>query len=157
MQIEKPSFAAGNLDLAITVANQFLKGERGFFDEVRQIPAFDYSKHVATGKPVSGKEVVEELSRKVDVTVQTYKPWNPWTRALAKTLPGTVIYLNARTLDRSVPSLVATLIHESVHIADNAQKALSFGHGNNYAAGKENSAPYKLDAIAERIASKVNA
>ena len=94
------------------------------------------------------------LSQKVNVTVQTYKPWVFWSRALATTYPGTVIQLNAYQLKRSVSSFVDTLIHECVHIADNHPEQLCFGHGNNYSKGKENTAPYKSGAISEEIASQ---
>jgi hypothetical protein len=153
MKIETPAFADADLQKAITISNELLEGKRGFFDEVRPIQAFDLSKTVATGKPVTGEDVVAQLAQKVDVTVQKWWPWNIFSRAYATTYPGTVIYLNARKLDRSVPSLVSTLIHETVHLADNDSKTRSFGHGDNYAKGKENTAPYRLETIAEKIAS----
>ncbi len=155
MRIEKPSFASEDLGEAIDIANRLLEGGEGFFEEVRQIQAFDFSENKATHKPVSGSEVVDQLSRQINVTVQAWKPFNCFTRAYATTRPGTVIYLNAYKLDREVTSLVGTLIHESVHIVDDQPDELSFGHGDNYSKGKENSAPNQLATIAERIAAKI--
>jgi hypothetical protein len=155
MKIQTPEFADANLKQAVAITNELLEGKRGFFDEVRQIKAFDFSKNVATQKPVTGEEVVTQLAQKVDVTVQKWTPWYIFSKAYATTVPGTVIYLNARKLDRSVSSLVSTLTHEAVHIADNDPKTRFFGHGNNSPKGKDNTAPYKLDAIAERIAASI--
>ncbi|MEI6243111.1 MAG: hypothetical protein WCP39_06880 [Chlamydiota bacterium] len=65
-----------------------------------------------------------------------------------------VIYLNERKLPgKSFPSLVSTLVHESIHILDRNPTVRTFGHGNNFAKGKENTAPYRLQSIAERIAT----
>lgn len=151
MRIEKPSFADNNLNQAIAIANEMLEGKRGFQHEVRQITAFSMSKiNPATKKPFTGAEIVDLLSQKIDVTVQKYKPWYIWSKATAYTDPGVpIIHLNARNLNRSVASIVNTLIHESVHVID---KNLCFAHGSNVAKGKDDTAPYKIGEIAEKLA-----
>ena len=77
------------------------------------------------------------------------------TSANAVTLKNsTIIRLNVFKLARPTEELVSTLVHECVHIADN-QPNLSFGHGNNFfPSWKKNSAPYRIDQIAQRIASE---
>jgi hypothetical protein len=80
-------------------------------------------------------------------------------RAYASTSGG-VFTINVRKLmswrgdpKRSIPSLVGTLVHEYVHIVDNATEE-DFGHGDNYAAGKENSAPYWIGELAVDFANE---
>jgi hypothetical protein len=156
MRIDKPDFAAKhpNIDKAITFSNQLLQGKYGFFEKVREVKAFDYSMNRNTKQPVSGAEIVPLFSQKIDVIVKLFKPWIFWSKAIASTTPGTpVIWLNQYMLDRSVDETVGTFIHECIHIVDN-NKNLSFGHGNNYAKGKKNSAPYRIEKIAQEAIAK---
>jgi hypothetical protein len=149
MKIIAPDFASDNLGLAIKLANQLLDGKRGFFREVSQVKAFDMSFNPETRKPYNGKEILYLLSQKVDIVVQKYKSWLLWSKATAYTMPGVpVIHLNERRLNRSVASLVGTLLHECVHTVD---PNLRFSHGGNFEDGKSNTAPYKIGNIAEKI------
>jgi hypothetical protein len=151
MHIDTPNFASSNLRQAIQTANEMLSGKRGFFQEVSLIQAFDLSMNPATHRPFSGKEVVAMLAQGVRITVDQYKPWNFWSKAIAYADPGTpVIHLNVRKINRSVPSIVNTLMHESVHIVD---RKLNFAHGSNSSTGKDETAPYKIGEIAEKLAS----
>jgi len=157
MRIETPDFAKNypNMTKAIDISNRLLQGDGGFFSKIREIKAFDYSKNRANHQPVSGAEIAALFAKKIDVSVQTYKPWYIWSKAIAATTPGEhVIRLNQYKLDRSVEETTATFIHECVHILD-TEKNLSFGHGNNYARGKERSAPYQIEKIAQDIISKM--
>ena len=157
MRIETPDFARNypNLNEAVKLANQMLQGDHGFFDEIRKINAFEYSKNYSTHQPVSGNDIAPLLAQKIDITVKKYKPWYFWSKAIASTIPGVpVIRLNQYKLDRPIDETAATLIHECVHIVD-TQKKLSFGHGNNYAAGKGLSAPYLIEKIAQEIITKI--
>ena len=156
MKIETPTFATKypNLAEAITISNRLLRGDYGFFTKIRDVTAFDYSTNRSTHQPVSGADIVPLFAKKIDVAVQQYKPWYVWSRAVASTTPGTsVIHLNQNKLDRTVEDTVATLIHECVHIID-TEPHLSFGHGNNYARGKEHSAPYLIEKIAQEVIAK---
>jgi hypothetical protein len=155
MRIQMPMnpLSNPNLGRSIRFANELLAGGRNFFEEVRVIPRFDLSQNKKTGVPVSGNDLVPLFAGNIDVIVKTYKPFWWFSKAVAMTKGGGVIYFNERKLpQKSFESLVSTLIHESVHLIDRDPKVMSFGHGNNYAKGKENTAPYKLQDIAERIA-----
>lgn len=86
----------------------------------------------------------------MDATIKPWKPFNPWTSAIATTFknkPGE-IYINVRKISqRSVAEYVASLVHEALHLPP-----LSFGHGSNSPKGKESSVNYWLDARAEEWA-----
>ncbi len=76
-----------------------------------------------------------------------YKPWK-----FIKT-DKKIIHLNGYKLDRAVPSLVGTLAHELVHVADSLS-SYSFGHGNNKPEGKQNTAPYWVGTCAKKLCDK---
>ncbi|HVK82087.1 MAG TPA: hypothetical protein VM915_15905 [Verrucomicrobiae bacterium] len=55
---------------------------------------------------------------------------------------------------RSVASIVNTLVHEFVHNVDmfgDGARGIDFGHGNQSSVGKEETAPYWIGDLAERI------
>lgn len=150
MQIQPPNFANqyNNLTDAINIANRLLKGEGQFFEKIRDVQSFDLSWNKVGVRPVSGADIVPLYAQKINVTVERYWPWYVWSKALASTVPGTsIIHLNARSMNRPTEELVATLMHECVHILDK-EKGISFGHGNNYATGKSETAPYRIEKIA---------
>ena len=62
------------------------------------------------------------------------------------------IYINTAKLDRSLGSVVATLLHEFIHMVDNYDTLHSYGHGDNSARGKQNTAPYWIDNLAQHHA-----
>ena len=132
MRIEMPARAhrSPTLSEAVEFANRLLQGEGHFLEEVSSIPSFLFSKNRETGKPVTGPEVVSALARNILATVRTYTPWYRSKACGGVKRRTTIIRLNTQKLDRPIEELVATLIHECVHIADN-RPALSFGHGNN--------------------------
>ena len=154
MKIQMPEFAINLPDLteAINISNLLLNGEGEFFEKVRAIPSFAMSKHGTSKKPVTGEEVATLMAQKIDATVQTYKPFFARSKATAATVKGSdVIRLNMLKLDRPIVDLVATLVHESVHIADRV-KGMSFGHNGNSSRGKALTAPYRIEAIARELA-----
>lgn len=88
--------------------------------------------------------------------VHIYYPRWRWSKAIGYYDPRYPrnIYLNGYKLGRTQGSIVATLWHELVHAVDDIYKDLSFGHGNNtWTPEKEESAPYKIDYIAEVLVS----
>ena len=76
--------------------------------------------------------------------IKTYRPWNPWSKALAYVSPKepNVIYINSRRLNRSIASIAGSIAHETIHVLDNKYTDANFGHGNNSPKGKENTVPY---------------
>jgi hypothetical protein len=64
------------------------------------------------------------------------------------------IFINTSKLndeDRRVSDVANTLIHEMIHNLDLKIEYARFGHGNNSAAGKSQSAPYRIGRIAQRV------
>ena len=84
--------------------------------------------------------------------VRFYKPRWPWSAALAYVQGNNpkTIYINERKLNRSEASIAATIAHEYIHVLDNYTPE-SFGHGDNYASGKDNSAPYYFGQVVEEV------
>ncbi len=87
--------------------------------------------------------------------IRTYRPKWVFSKAnayvtLAQPL---TIFLNSRKLWRSCGSIVNTLVHECVHIADygdDPHGQINFGHGDNsYSSAKDSSAPYWIGKWAE--------
>lgn len=88
----------------------------------------------------SGEEICEKLSMKKDLLpVFTYKPFNPWTRAIGY-YDGNAIYINSRKLpSMSHKDIIANCVHEYAHHC-------SFTHGNNFPSEEKAmySVPYFL-------------
>lgn len=61
------------------------------------------------------------------------------------------IFINTAKINRSLGSIVATYIHEYIHLLDNIDKTHYFGHGDNKRKGKENTAPYWIDNLAQSL------
>lgn len=100
---------------------------------------------------MSNKDVAADIMRRcrhLSVTVLPWKPFNPFTSAIATTYkdrPG-LIYINIRKLSsRNVSDYVATLVHETLHV-------IGYGHGSNSGQGKEpklSSVPIAVASIAK--------
>ena len=76
--------------------------------------------------------------------------WTPkwrWTKAIAMTNDDGKIHLNVHKMNRHTAEIVETIIHETIHIADDGSE-FSFGHGSNNPKGKKNTAPYLIGALA---------
>ena len=119
------------------VANILVKNVK-FLEGIGKMEKFDFS-------TLSGAEIASWFQPQT-IEIKLYKPFNCFSRALGKSLKNRVVYLNARKLDRPVESLVNTIIHELIHVLDVDEKC---GHGDSWAKGKEDSAPYKIGGFAE--------
>jgi hypothetical protein len=75
---------------------------------------------------INSSKIVEFLTRpRLTVDVYTYKPFNPWTKAIAY-FDGKAIHFNIRKLPNlSVAEITGTLLHEYAHYC-------GFTHGNNF-------------------------
>ena len=118
---------------------------------------------VSLGFPVYNADKFYETTRHfVDyipvnpLTVKTYRSKNPWSSALGYFSPSQPdhIFLNSRKLNRTKGSIVATLIHEMIHYCDYLNNTESYGHGDNSSNGKENTAPFYIDNIAESMVDR---
>ena len=133
---------------AITEASRVLSDEN-FYRLINQKNVFDYSNCTAS-------QVTDAIkSCSLQLSIRTYK--HPWGPSLGKEYPSdpTGIYINIarRKFDeRTIPSVVNTLIHEAVHAADADNVSLDFNHGDdNKSIGKGNSAPYWIGCLAEML------
>jgi len=106
----------------------------------------------------TGEQIVDDINNTPNNTpnnlhVRLYKSKNPFTSSLGYYSPSTPndIFLNSRKLNRSKGSIVSTLIHEWIHYCDDCNTHESYGHGDNSPIGKENTAPFLIDNIAESI------
>jgi len=134
---------------AVESANELILNNE-FLSRIASIDSFDMAN-------CSGREIVsliEMFIRKAfgDLEVVVYKSKNPWSKAYGYFNPAqpNKIYLNSRKLNRSVASIVASLVHELIHYLD-SNSDFSFGHKDNNPIGKENTAPYLIDALAESM------
>ncbi len=101
-----------------------------------------------------GKGVKEFYFQGLTMTVKTYKPWWPWSKALGYFKPSEphTIYLNSRKLNRSRGSITSSLWHELIHAIDNQDLSHEFGHKDNtWTPEKEETAPYKIDNFVHEL------
>lgn len=128
--------------LATKYANDILQNE-DFYERISNKDSFDMSD--ATPKQISRFLKESDL----EFVVKPFKPRGiankiKYRKTLALTdrrYPNT-LFLNVNKLNREAESIAATIIHESIHALDNSVKEFSFGHGDNDASGKGNTAPW---------------
>jgi hypothetical protein len=67
-----------------------------------------------------------------------------------------VVNLNLWHLNRPVESICNSLVHGCLHALNSIYPDFKFGHGDYHLAGKENTAPYRIGAVAEKLLSGGN-
>jgi hypothetical protein len=127
---------------AVQNANSIL-ADPSFFQQVSVMPVFAYSTY-------NGAQVAAEMQGLAQaIEVNTY--WNPFSGATAKTQ--TTHNINTDKLNRSNPSIVNTLIHESVHFTDWAVNDQWDYTDQDVYETPPISAPYSIGALAESMAT----
>lgn len=134
---------------SIKLANNVLE-DSDFYTRLSKIKGFDYSDIT--------EEVLSKLifdSQKI-ASVIIKRKQNPFSAATAYTKPAypTLIFIyNSYLTSKEVNAIdiACTLIHEFVHLIDYESADYDFGHGNNYNAGKENTAPYAIEKVTRDI------
>lgn len=127
---------------AVQDANRIL-AEPSFFQQVAAMPVFAYSTY-------NGAQVATEMQGLAQpIEVNTY--WNIFSRATAKTQ--TTLNINTAKLNRSNPSIVNTLVHESVHFTDWAVNGQWDYTDRDVYEDPPVSAPYSIGALAESMAT----
>lgn len=135
---------------AVEKANKLLESKE-FYEELAKIKNFD-------GTNITG-EVLANLIKisKVEAIVEIYKSKWPWSSVNAYTSPQQpdIIKLNYNQFKkRKDPnSWAVTLIHEYIHLVDFENLDYTFGHEGNLRKENENTAPYKVEKIAEKLLS----
>ena len=130
---------------ATSKANRLLLTDEFYMAIKNKSTDFDMS----TASPEYISEFIWKNKEDVTCNVKTYS--KRFTKALAyftRSRPND-ININTYKLNRSMGSIVATLIHEYVHMVDHVDKKHSFGHGSNSRKGKQNTAPYWIDNVAQ--------
>ena len=118
-----------------------IANDKGFQKELAAKKSFDYTDD-------NGLKVLDKMLSKKCV-IRTYKTRNPWSSVYATTFRTNRrdLYLNRRKT-RSISSWVGTSHHECSHL-------YGYSHGDNSRAGKGNSVPYWIGALATRYAKKI--
>ena len=135
------------LKRAVEEANKLIVNYE-FLNEIKIKKHFD----MATCDPKVIARDMEQYKH-IDFYVKGY--YKRFTRALAyfdSRYPDR-FFINEAKLNRSFASIVATLIHEWVHFLDHLNKNHYYGHGDNRREGKQNTAPYWIDNLAQHMIS----
>jgi hypothetical protein len=139
------------VELAISVANAITSSSK-FYRLIAEKPEpfdADYTSDEATPAAVANALQCSTVS----VNVRLRKHWR-WVLGWVNGDDHENINLNVRRLRRPVADIVRTLVHEWVHAVD-MKSELDFHHGTNDASGKQNTAPYWIDALAGQLATEV--
>lgn len=129
---------------AVPIANQILQAPQ-FYQQIAAMPVFAYS--TFNGAQVAA--VMQDITQ--PARLESY--WWPFSRVTAKTK--TEININAAKLGRGIPSVVNTLVHESVHYSDWASNLDFLFTDRNAYENPPVSAPYKIGALAETMIPNV--
>ena len=152
----KATFAGDDPGLteAVKYVNEILNPDESFWRQIREKAKFDYATIPSTE--------VERRVRLIDsiMKVKLWKPswWLAWkyTKTVAVTdsaYPRTLLY-HSKFIGNDVGSKVNTIVHEFIHnvdVFDDGDKTEQMGHGDNDPTGKEDSAPYWIGGLAERL------
>jgi hypothetical protein len=119
------------------ISNCVLNHE-GFIKEVSAIEKFDFTFD-------KGIEVIAKYRQDKVTNIKLIKPKAFWSSMVATTFAGNTddFFLSTKKNPRPMPSMINTAIHERGHL-------VGYGHGDNYAKGKEDSVNYKLGSISEK-------
>jgi hypothetical protein len=84
--------------------------------------------------------------------IQVYYPRWRWSKAIGyfdKNKPNYIFVNGYRYPKISVKNLVSLFYHEMAHAMDALDEKYSYGHGSNWAKGKERTFPYSLNRFVE--------
>ncbi len=139
-----------NVKVAIEMANSILLNPK-FYQKIRAKSKFDLS----TASPQIIANLIQGSSLEFEVDLFYPSGWRAikYGKTFAYTdhqYPNT-LFLNLKKLKRNPENITATIIHESIHALDHECSEYTFGHGNNSAKGKGDTAPYWIGNLANRI------
>jgi hypothetical protein len=139
-QMLQLNYSGSNIKIIESVkkANEIL-ADTGFYNQVNAIREFDNTVY-------SGHQILAEMKSIKTVEITEY--FKRHTRTTAKTQ--TKISINTAKLNRSLASIVNTLVHESIHAADwLVNRHWNYTHKTQYEEIPPISAPYIIGSIAE--------
>lgn len=133
---------------AVSKANALLQNEQ-FYQAIMQQSRFD----MADISPVEIAVMMRNAN--ISMQVELYYAMSP-----VKNIDGYqdpehpgVLFLNIWQLERPLASVCNTLVHGCVHQVNARYQQYSFGHGDSTPSGKENTAPYFIGHLAQRMVS----
>lgn len=106
-----------------------------FYEEIAKVENYDET-------DLTPKQISEKISESTN-TIAVYSYVRYFSKVIAKFQYGN-IYLNSRKQVRKPEYNANTIVHEWTH-------SLGFTHDGNYAKGQQDTVPYKVGDIAEKI------
>lgn len=103
---------------------------------------------------VSPKKIVKMIEHtNLKLTLDLYLPALLSNKAYAYDDPNkqSIIHMNKIALNRPIHSICNTMVHQCVHALNAHHPSTYFGHGSNTAEGKDNTAPFWIAGLAQRI------
>ena len=139
---------------AIFKANEILHHESEFTRHYTGAGFIEFVPDMASGDFLRFMLVQSAWLQANDVEVKLWRPYWRWTSAYAMT-KGESINLNKYKLNRSVASIVGSIVHELAHIVDGQITSNRYWHGTNkrydsdFPEGKRRTTPYILGELAK--------
>lgn len=93
---------------------------------------------------INGDVLKTLLQEREPIVIYTYRPWNPWTKAIGY-FDGKSIHINIKRMPMDTVELTGLLLHEYSHYC-------GYTHGNNYKTDEKclYSVPYYLSENVEK-------
>jgi hypothetical protein len=138
------------VEIATEMANALLVNSE-FIQKIRDKDSFDMS----TASPQVIADLIE--ASRLEMEIKLFYPTGENDLKYIKTFAFTnrkmpnILFLNLKKLNRTTESIAATIIHECIHVIDNAASEYTFGHGDNSSKGKGNTAPYWIGNLANKM------
>lgn len=132
----------GILNVAGQKAEMLLTPPSKMLTEIMGKHDWKYGEYPSAGWEIAARLVYERES----VKLLTYRPFNPFTKAIAMTNGDGAIHFNVYKIHkRSLSEIVGTILHEYAHLC-------GFKHGSNYKTKEKclHSVPYFLSENVER-------
>lgn len=133
---------------AVMMANDVLRDEE-FYRQIAIHPYFDN----CNTTPTTIARLMRESA--FTMTVDLYYALSPMKNIDGYDDPENpfVIHMNVWKIDRSPESMCNSIIHACVHAVNAYYDEYEFGHGDSSLAGKANTAPYWIGALAQQMNS----
>lgn len=126
-----------NIAEGILTANKILDKDSEFIIHYTKSEFIEFVPDMAEGDFLKFMLLLNTWIQAHEVEVKLWRPWAWKFSAAVAMTKGTHIWLNKYKLNRSVGSIVGSIVHELSHIVDGKFKNQYYGHGNNYRYGKD--------------------
>lgn len=118
-----------------------------FIREICNSKKFD----MANISPQKIADMIRETDLQLSVDLYLPLPFAKDAYAYDDPLNPTMIHMNKRTLNRPAHSLCNTMVHQCIHAINAANPDYYFGHGDNNPEGKNNTAPFWIAGLAQKM------